>query len=127
MVTENDILDTIKQLNGSGKTFAEFIATLYKDKFIEVYIGDTYEDVSTEQVSTAYPAVYVGKVIGAYKECLVMNCAYVDHRHLKIGNFMFVNERAIRALNLVDGNGTLDKMMMRSHESLDVLHAFGNK
>jgi len=125
MVSEKQLLDTIQQLQGSGKTFAEFLAEIFKDKFIEVYVGDAYEDVSTEQISTTYPAVFCGKVVAAYRECLILNCAFVgNNRHLQMGNMMFVNERAIRALNEVDGRGTLEDMMLRSKETLDIRDAF---
>lgn len=125
MVSEKDIMSTVQQLQGSGKTFAEFLVELFKDKFIEVYVGDAYEDVSTEQINTAYPAVFCGKVVAAYRECLIINCAYVNQsRHLQLGNLMFINERAIRALNEVDGNGTLEDMMLRSRETLDIQNMF---
>lgn len=128
MVSEKQITETIQQLQGSGKTFAEFLAEIFKDKFIEVYVGDSYEDVSTEQISTTYPAVFCGKVVAAYRECLIINCAFVgQNKHLQLGNMMFVNERAIRALNEVDGNGTLEDMMLRSKETLDIRQMFGPK
>jgi hypothetical protein len=128
MLSEKHIHDSIAQLQGSGKTFAEFLAIIFKDKFIEVYVGDAYEDVSTEQVSTTYPAVFCGKVVAAYRECLILNCAYIDQgRHLKLGNMMFINERAIRALTEIDGHGILEDMMLRSKESLDIKAAFIDK
>jgi hypothetical protein len=126
MVSEKLLLDKIQELQGSGKTFAEFLAEIFKDKFIEVYVGDAYEDVSTEQISTTYPAVFCGKVVAAYRECLILNCAYVAGKHLAMGNMMFVNERAIRALNAVDGRGTLEDMMLRSKETLDIKDAFAH-
>lgn len=125
MASEKQVLETIQKLNGSGKTFAEFIAELFKDKFIEIYVGDIYEDVSLEQVSTAYPAVFCGKVIGAYRECLIINCAFENSgKHLQLGNIMFVNERAIRALNEIDGLGIIEDMMLRSKESLAIKTLF---
>jgi hypothetical protein len=125
MVSEKQITDVVKLCQGSGKTFAEFLVELFKDKFIEVYVGDAYEDVSTEQISTTYPAVFCGKVVAAYRECLIINCAFVaQNRHLQLGNMMFINERAIRALNEIDGNGTMEDMMLRSKESLDLKEIF---
>jgi len=125
MTPDYVIHEVINQLNKDrSKTFAEFIATLYKDKFVEIYLGDAYEEVSTEQISTAYPAVFCGKVIAAYRECLVISAAYVKDKKIQIGNMMFINERAIRALNEVDGNGTLDEMFLRSKESLAVRDTF---
>jgi hypothetical protein len=125
MVNEKTIQDTVQNLQGTGKTFAEFLAEIFKGQFIEVYVGDAYEDISTEQVSTTYPAVFCGIVIAAYRECLILNCAFVGpNRHLQMGNMMFINERAIRALNAVDGKGTVEDMMLRSKETLDIKAAF---
>ena len=128
MVSENEVHSVISQVKGSGKTLAEFIAELFKDKFVEIYVGDSYEDVSTEQVSTSYPAVFCGKVIAAYKECLVINCVHVSKaHHLELGNLMFISERAIRALTQIDGKGTIEDMMLRSKESLDIKANFIDK
>jgi len=127
MVSEHEITSTIAKLQGSGKTFAEFLVEIFKDKIIEVYVGDTYEDINTEQVSVSYPAVFCGKLIAAYRECLILNCAFTSGRHLQFGNIMFINERAIRALNEIDGKGILKDMMLRSEESLDVKEIFDRK
>ena len=128
MVSEQFILDAVHQLQGSGKTFAEFLAEVFKDKFIEVYVGDSYEDISTEQISVTYPAVFCGKVIAAYRECLILKCAYAESHHsMKLGNILFINERAIRALNEVDNKGTLEDMMIRSKETLEVKKSFSDK
>jgi hypothetical protein len=128
MASQDHILETVKQLQGSGKTFAEFLAEIFKDKFIEIYVGDSYEDVSTEQVSTTYPAVFCGKVVAAYRECLILNCAFFGPSgHLQLGNMMFINERAIRALSEVDGQGTVEDMMLRSKETLDIKKRFAPK
>lgn len=125
MVSENQIIDQVTQFRGSGKTFAEFIAEVFHGKFIEVYVGDSYEDVSTEQISTSYPAVFCGKVITAYRECLIMNCVFVNgSNNLQLGNMMFINERAIRALSEVDGNGIIEDMMLRSKETLAIRTLF---
>jgi hypothetical protein len=125
MVSEKQLVETIRHLQGSGKTFAEFLAEIFKDKFIEIYVGDSYEDVSTEQVSTTYPAVFCGKVVAAYRECLIVNCAFAGQTgHLQLGNMMFINERAIRALSEVDGQGTVEDMMLRSKETLDIKKRF---
>lgn len=127
MVSEKQLKNTIQQLQGTGKTFAEFLAELFANKFIEIYVGDSYEDVSTEQISTTYPAVFCGKVVSAYRECLIIECAYVaSGNHIKLGNYLFVNERAIRALNEVDGKGTLEDMMLRSKETIDVKSNFSD-
>lgn len=131
MATESEVQEMASLCVGSGKTFAEFLAVLFKDRFIEVYLGDSYEEVSMEQTSTSYPAVICGKVIAAYRECLVINGAYVSptakpgkpHK-LQLGNLIFINERAIRALTEIDGNGILEDMLFRSRHSLDIKKQF---
>jgi hypothetical protein len=78
-MNEAKVLDVINQFKNTGKTFAEFIGEVFKDKLVEVYLGDSYEELSTEQVSISYPSVICGKVVGSFRECLVLNCAYVEN------------------------------------------------
>jgi hypothetical protein len=125
MVSEQAIQELVDKCKGSGKTFAEFVAELFKDKFIEIYVGDSYEELSTDQVSVSYPAVFCGKVVAAYRECLVINSVFTNKaKHLQLGNMVFISERAIRALNEIDGNGILEDMMLRSKESLIIKSQF---
>jgi len=127
MKSENQVNQLIEKFNDEGrsKTFAEFIAILFKDHLVEIYLGDEYESVSTEQISTTYPAVFCGKVIAAYRECLVLSSIYVENKSLKMGNLVFINERAIRGLNEIDGNGSMQEMFLRSRDSLEILSKFG--
>lgn len=117
-----DVLKKIESCNDEGrtKTFAEFIVSVCMDKFVEIYVGDEYESVNTEQVSTTYPAIFCGKVVAAYKECLVLNSAYEKDRTLKLGNLVFINERAIRAISELDGNGILQDLFIKSSEALKI-------
>lgn len=128
MVTIESVLQNVKESNDGGRTrtFAEFIASVFKDRFVEIYLGDSYEEVSTEQISTAYPAVFCGKVVAAYRECLVLNSVFVNpsSKKLELGNLMFISERAIRALNEIDGKGIIEDMFLRSKESLEIKEHF---
>jgi hypothetical protein len=126
MVTEQEVLDTVQECNKDRtKTLAEFIAMIFHDKFIEIYLGDSYEEVSTEQISTSYPAVFCGKVVAAYRECLVLNSIYVNNSNkMEIGNLVFISERAIRGLSEIDGKGVMEDMFLRSKESLDIRDQF---
>lgn len=112
-----------------SKTFAEFIVHMYEGKYVEIYLGDAYEDISVEQVSTSYPAVFCGKVISAFKECLIINSAYADRvsRKMKLGNMVLINERAIRGLTEIDGQGIIEDMFLRSNESLTIKEEFIDK
>lgn len=129
MVTEQSVLDAVQECNTDRtKTFAEFIATVFKDKLVEIYLGDSYEEVSLEQTSMAYPAVFCGQVISAYRECLIIRGVYVDkHKETTFGNLVFISERAIRGLNEINGDGTMEDMFLRSKEAVTVFNRVGKK
>lgn len=131
MTSEQDIKNLVQHFNENhrNKTFAEFLSELFTGKYVEIYLGDSYEEVSTEQISTNYPAVFCGKVITAFKECLVLNSVYVDKQSnkMKLGNMLFVNERAIRGLTEIDGQGIMEDMFLRSKETKIIKDNFVGK
>ena len=126
MIPQNELeraIERMKEVNaqrGIHSTIAEFWYELFKDKYVEVYLGDEYENVSTEQVSTPYPTVFCGKVIAAYKECLVMEGAYIDRKNktYNLGKQIFISERSVRGLCEIDGNGIIDDIFLRSRETV---------
>ena len=125
MLNDESILEVVQELNKDRqKSFAEFVATLFRGEFVEIYLGDSYEEVSTEQISMSYPAVFCGQVIGAYKECLIVKSAYTEHRLPALGKYVFISERAIRGLTPIDGKGTMEDMFLRSKESLEFKSMF---
>ncbi len=127
MVTEQKILDAVQDCNTDRtSTFAEFIVKVFKGKFIEIYLGDSYEEVKTEQISTSYPSVFCGQVFAAYKECLVLKAVYVTDTDKTpvLGNMVFISERAIRGLNEIDGIGLMEDMFLRSKDSLAIKSIF---
>jgi hypothetical protein len=126
-MNEAKVLDVINQFKNTGKTFAEFIGEVFKDKLVEVYLGDSYEELSTEQVSIAYPSVICGKVVGSFRECLVLNCAYVENSNklnknaeLKFGKMLFLHEYSIKSVNEVDGKSIFQDLQLRSKDSLTI-------
>jgi hypothetical protein len=124
MITESTVQQLSAELNKSGKTFAEFLAELFKDKFVEIYLGDAYETISTEQISTDYAAVFCGKVVGAYKECLIISAAYIDiNQKMRLGKLVFISERAIRALSPVGESGIMQDLFMKSNEVASLYRA----
>lgn len=121
-----EIKELVDKLNETRqKTFAEFIAELFKDKYVEIYMGDSYEEVKLEQNSMSYAAVFCGKVMGAYRECLVIDSFRTVGSGKSAGkthgNVVFLNERAIKALREVDGFGTINDLFIKSgHDSLGI-------
>jgi hypothetical protein len=113
MAHPNEFLETISKLNANPAeqklTMAELIAKVWAGKFVEIYIGDTYEDIKLEDTTQKVPAILVGKIISAYAECIVLNCAYKDPRtgDICFGNVVCLNERGIRTITEIDGKGGL--------------------
>lgn len=129
MATEQDFINSIEETVNSGKriTFAELIAKTLKGKIIEVYIGDAYEDIKLDEITTRAPAVLIGKVITAYAECLILNCAYVDQasKKVKFGNIVCLNERSVRTICEVDETGVLKDTFLCSRDGKTIKAIFG--
>lgn len=132
MAHENQFLATIAELNSKPSepklTMAEFIAKIWKDRVVEIYIGDTYEDLKFEDSTQKSPAVLVGKIVAAYAECLVLNCAYSDARtgDLRFGNIVALNERGIRTITEIDDNGILKDTFINIKEGKRIKEALKN-
>jgi hypothetical protein len=129
MISQVELDNVIKEMNVTRKaTVAEFLFKLFKGKFIEVYIGDIYEQVSTEQVSSTFAAVFSGRVIAAYRECLILEGSYIDRatNKWKVGKQIFISERAIKGFCEIDGNGILEDIFLRSREATEVKDLYLN-
>ena len=131
MSIEQDFINAVEEVRNSGKelTLAELLAKVLKDKVVEVYIGDTYEDIKYDDSTQKYAAVLVGKVVTAYAECLVLNCAYIDQatKHMKLGNIVCLNERAIRTVTEVDQAGVLKDTFLSTRDSKVVKGLFSGE
>ena len=128
-------MDTIKSTNEEriknllatfprDRTMAEFVFEVLKDQLVEIYLGDSYEQINTDQISTYVPAVFCGRVLGAFKECLMIDCAYIKGNSITFGNVIMINERGIRAINLVDREGTVGDLFLKSKSTIGLLEAF---
>lgn len=131
MATEQDFIDSIAEVNASGKniTFAELLAKTLLGKVVEVYIGDNYENVNYDDATVNYAAVLVGKVVTAYAECLVLNCVYIDQqtKQHKFGNIVCLNERAIRTITEVNDSGVLRDTFLSTRDSRVIKDLFDGK
>jgi hypothetical protein len=111
MASETDFINVIAELNskpGEKLTMAELIAKVWGGKVVEIYIGDTYEDIKLDDSTQKVPAILVGKIVCAYAECIVLNCAHTNARgDLAFGNIVALNERGIRTITEIDSNGIL--------------------
>ena len=131
MSTEQEFIDSIAEVNASGKniTFAELLAKTLLGKVVEVYIGDNYENVNYDDATVNYAAVLIGKVVAAYAECLVLNCVHIDQvtKKYQFGNIVCLNERAIRTITEVDGSGVLRDTFLSTRDSRVIKELFDGK
>lgn len=128
MNTINRFQETIDQFNADPKkhSLAELIAIVMKDRLIEIYIGDTFEDIKYEDSTQKYVAVLIGKVVAAYGECLILDCAYADQKskNIKFGNIVCLNERSIRTITEVDGSGVLKDTFLSTRDHMIIKRMF---
>lgn len=121
MTSKTEILDAFRELKeahpNEDASFAEIVAKIYKDKLVEIYVGDTYESLSTDQVSEDYPSVYCGIVEAAYGNALVVNCSYLDDQnHATFGHYVMIHGFSIVLVKEVMGKEgkTMEDLMDRS-------------
>ena len=124
--TESQVSEYIKKMKPNS-SMAEFIFSTLKGKFVEIYVGDTYETVDVEQISMATPAIFFGKVLGAFRECLIIDAVYMgkdSKPHL--GNMIFINERAIMAITEASDmpNGSMGDLFLRSKDIPNIKTSF---
>jgi hypothetical protein len=131
MTTEKDFLKAISEAKASPVkvSLAELTAKIWEGKIVEIYVGDTYEDIKYEDSTAKYPAVVVGKIIGAYGECMFINCAYMDQRtkQMQIGNMICLNERSVRFITEVDESGVLKDCFLSTRDNRVVKDLFSGK
>ena len=120
--------DLHREKTSRDLSFAELVYKLMKDKLVEVYIGDTYEDLKSQDSTTKVNAVICGIVKAAYGDCLLLDCAYVDQVNKKVifGNIVCLNERSIRTLTEVDNSGSLKDTCISSKETLFIKYHMQN-
>lgn len=127
MLSEKKIIDVINSSTADKKNFAEFLCDLYKDKVVEIYFGDEYEQINVDQISTSYPCILCGKIIGAYGNCLIINCIYVDQITKKacLGNIICINDFHIKVIKEVDKQGMIQDTFLRNKDSIIIKSVFG--
>jgi hypothetical protein len=121
MATGHQFVNAIQELRDTNHpkiSFAELIAKVWGGKVVEVYVGDTFEDVKYDDSSVKYVAIIVGRVIIAYAEMLVLDCAYIDQqtKKLQFGNIVCLNERGIRTITTIDDSGILRDTFLNSRD-----------
>lgn len=100
-----------------SKTYAEFINETLNDKMVEILIGESYEELTLDQMSSHYPAVIIGKVISACGNALVLDCLFIKNRKHVFGKKLIVNDFAIKMISEVDDKCTLEDLLLRGRDT----------
>lgn len=90
-------------------TYAESISILLKDKLVEIHVGDNYELIKFSDTELNFPCIYIGKVVGALDDCLILNGYKIDKK-LKtksFGNYLYINGFSIKCISEVDDAGAI--------------------
>jgi len=123
------ITNKINESKKSSNSFCEFLFSFLEDEIVEIYTGDAFEEVHLDQNSFNYSAVFVGKFIGAYGECIILDSISIDQKtkDVKSGNIVIIHEKAIKAVNIADNNGNLQDAIVSSKKVNDIAYHFKNK
>ena len=122
---KNQLLALSANQNADEMNFSKVVCHLLKDKLVEIYIGDSYEDIKFQDSSEKISAVICGRILACVGECMAIECAYVPAgtNTLRFGNIVLVNERAVRTISELDGKGSLQDTFLSSKESLQIKKA----
>jgi hypothetical protein len=117
---KSQIKNLIENCKSSKENFAEIIFEVYKNKIIEIYLGDEYEEVTTDQIKISYPSVICGKLVGAYGKCLFVNSFYPDKvtKKIKSGNVICLHDVHIKMITEYNNEGTIQDSFVKSKDNI---------
>lgn len=92
---------------------------LLKDKYIELYVGSTFEELHfTDHSKTVDGAIY-GKLNDVVGDFLIIDSFFIDRKDpnvIKTGNILLINSWSVIAISIIDGAGSLeDALLSVSH------------
>ena len=131
MATEKEFLDALENARSHERrsSMAEIVGRTLKGRVVEIYVGDTFEDIKYDDCTSKSASVLVGRVIDAYAELIVLDCAYTDTttKKLKFGNIICLNERSIRFLTEIDEKGMLRDTFINTRDGKQVKDLLAGK
>lgn len=84
----------------------------FKDKYVQVYIGDQYEELQQFDYSQTVNGTIYGKFLNVCGEFLILDCFYYDNKELKSGNIVFVNSWHIKSILEVKSKGSMSDVLL---------------
>lgn len=101
------------------KTYVESLVDFLKDKLVELYVGDQYEQVAYSDNTQNVSSVLVGKIVGGEGDCLIFDSLYRDKidKKQKHGNIVYINGYNIRAACELNGSGSFRDSIVSVNDS----------
>jgi len=97
-------------------SYIETVVSELKDKIVQVYFGDTHEQIHYTDSTSTIPSVMIGKIIGGSDGCLILSCPYLDEeQNVRFGNVQYINSFNIKSITEVDGRGTIKDALISAH------------
>jgi hypothetical protein len=97
-------------------TYAEVIAERLRNKIVQIYFGDNYEQTHYDDSTRNVPATIIGKIVDADGDCLIVDSFYLDEkRERKFGNIQYINSYNIYSIIPLDGHGSLKEAIESAH------------
>lgn len=92
------------------------LLTYFKDKYIQIYLGEQYEEIQLDDHTYEIISVIYGKLIDVVSDFLVIDCFYVssskDFKEIKSGNIIFINSWQVKMMTAFDDKGTIDDILL---------------
>jgi len=115
MSTKNNIKNLIDNFGEIGSTsFAAFLAKAFEDKIIELYFGEDFEKINTEQCQTGTPSVICGTILNAVNNFIILDCYSNNNDHLQAGSVVFINMDKVIAIKEFNKNRPLSNIFIKS-------------
>ncbi len=89
-----------------------------QNKYVEISIGDEYEEIVMSDHTKKINVVIYGKVIGTVADFLILNCFYIDSdNNLQKDNTVYLNTWNIKAITEItpENNGLNSVFLSASH------------
>ena len=95
--------------SGNYRSVADVLAQL-KGKYIEVYIGEIFEDIKLEEFSMPQISTSYGKIVEVLDRFLVLDTLFIDKQTGELcgNNRVYLNTFQIRLFSVLDDTGSLE-------------------
>lgn len=101
-----------------SNTYAESLGYLLSGQIVEIYLGETYEQIKMEQSDENNPAILVGKILEGHGNVLVVEAAAFRNRRIDHYRKVYINDYSIKFICVLEpSNVGATNIFMDSREA----------